>query len=142
MSSSVHVNNKKNYILILGEGPATGLDGTAVSIQKPKMYSIKPKNTKYSTNFTVSRKKFPLSLHYDGANSYLFVIGAEIHKVKAKFSEFVATPLCLGNISKDFSVDNMKKTRFYGYVYDYSLDSDSDDILVIHKYLMKNNDTV
>ena len=47
MSSSVHVNNKKNYILILGEGPATGLDGTAVSIQKPKMYSIKPKNTKY-----------------------------------------------------------------------------------------------
>ena len=81
-------------------------------------------------------------MHYDGANSYLFVIGTEIHKFKAKDSEFVATPLCLGNISKDFSVDNMKKTRFYQYVYDYSVDSDSDDILDIHKYLMKNNDTV
>ena len=61
-------------------------------------------------------------MHYDGANSYLFVIGTEIHKFKAKDSEFVATPLCIGNIPKDFSVDNMKKTRFYGYVYDYSVD--------------------
>ena len=47
-----------------------------------------------------------LSLHYNGANSYLFVNGKEIHKFKAKYSEIVVTPLCLGNISKDF---NMKK---------------------------------
>ena len=50
-----------------------------------------------------------MSLHYDGANSYFFVNGIEIYKFKAKDSEIVATPLCLGNISKDWSVDNMKK---------------------------------
>ena len=64
-------------------------------------------------------KKFCLSLHYNRANSYLFVNGKEIHKFKAKDSEIVATPLCLGNISKDWSVDNMKKTRLNGYFYDF-----------------------
>ena len=64
----------------------------------------------YSINFTVTKKKFCLSLHYNGANSYLFVNGTEIYKFKAKDSETVASPLCLGNISKDWSVDNMKKT--------------------------------
>ena len=80
-----------------------------------------------------------------GANSYLFVNGAEIHKFKAKDSEVVATPLYLGNMSKDFSVDNMKKTGLNGYVYDFSVDYDAiavDDILDIHKYLTKKNDIV
>ena len=63
----------------------------------------------YSINFTVTKKKFCLSLHYNGANSYLFVNGTEIYKFKAKDSETVATPLCLGNISKDWSADNMKR---------------------------------
>ena len=82
-------------------------------------------------------------MHYNGANSYLFINGAEIIKFKAKDSEIVATPLCLRNISKDFSVDNMKKTGLNGYVYDFSVDYDTvDDILDIHKYLMKKNDTV
>ena len=63
----------------------------------------------YSINFTVTRKKFCLSLHYNGANSYLFVNGTEIYKFKAKDSKIVAAPLCLGNISNDWSVDNMKK---------------------------------
>ena len=58
----------------------------------------------YSINFTVTKKKFFLSLHYNGANSYLFANGTEKIKFKAKDSEIVATPLCLGNISKDFSV--------------------------------------
>ena len=61
-------------------------------------------------------------MHYNGANSYLFVNGAEIYKLKTKDSEIVATPLCLGNISKDFSVDNMKKTGLNGYIYDFSAD--------------------
>ena len=63
----------------------------------------------YSINITEHTKKFCLSLHYNGANSYLFVNGNEIHRFKAKDSEIVATPLCLGNISKHWSVDNMKK---------------------------------
>ena len=96
-------------------------------------------------NFTVTRKKFCLSLHYNGANSYLFVNGKEIHQFKPKGSEIVATPLCLGNISKKWSVDNMKKTGLNGYVYDFSVDFDAiavDDILAIHSYLMKKKDIV
>ena len=99
----------------------------------------------YAISFTVTKKKFCLSLHYNGANSYLFVNGTEIYKFKAKDSEIVASPLCLGNISKDWSVDNMKKTGLNGYVYDFSVNYDSiavDDILDIHNYLMKKNDIV
>ena len=64
----------------------------------------------YSINFTERDKRFCLSLHYNGANSYLFVNGKEIMKFEAKDSEIVTTPLCLGNISKDWSVDNINKT--------------------------------
>ena len=92
-------------------------------------------------------KKEILSLHYNGANSYLFVNDIEIYKFKAKDSEIVATPLCLGNISKDWPIDNMKKkkTGLNGYVYDFSADYDStdvDDIKSIHKYLRNKNDIV
>ena len=55
-------------------------------------------------------------MHYSRANSYLFVNGKEIHKFKAKDSATVTTPLCLGNISKDWSVDNTKKTGLNGHV--------------------------
>ena len=96
-------------------------------------------------NFTVVRKKFCLSLHYNGENSCLLVNGREIYIFKAKNSEIVVGPICLGNISKDWSVDNMKKTGFNGYVYDFSVDYDAiavDDILDIHKYLMKKNNMI
>ena len=76
----------------------------------------------YSISFTEHNKKFCLSLPYNGANSYLFVNGKEIIKFNAKVLEIVATSLCLGNISKDCSVDNMKKTGLNGYVYDFSVD--------------------
>ena len=75
----------------------------------------------------------------------MFANGIEIYKLKAKDSEIVAIPLCSGNISKDWSVNNMKKMGFNGYVYDFSVDYDStdvDDIKDIHKYLMKKNDIV
>ena len=63
----------------------------------------------YSINFTKQNKKISISLHYNGANSYFFANGTEIYGFKSKDSEIVATPSCLGNISKDWSVDNMKK---------------------------------
>ena len=103
MSSSVHIDNKKKDILILGKGPTQGLEHTLTA---EKMYSI---------NFTEKNKRFCLSLHYNGASSYLFVNGTEIYKFKAKDSEIVAAPLCLGNISKDWSIDNIKKTRLLNY---------------------------
>ena len=82
-------------------------------------------------------------MHYNGANSYLFVNGTEIVKFQAKGSNIIATLLCLGNISKDWSVDNMKDTGLNGCVYDFSVDYDAaDDIKDIHKYLMKKNNIV
>ena len=58
----------------------------------------------YSTNFTVTKKKFCLSLHYNGDSSYLFVNGKEIINFKAKDSETVPYPLCLGNTKRLFSI--------------------------------------
>ena len=130
MSSSVHVDNKGKYNLILGSGSTQGLGEHSLTAEKI-----------YWINFTLTKKKsFCFSLHYNGANSYLFVNGIEIYKFKAKDSKIVAAPVCLGNISKDWSVDYMKSTGYNGYVYDFSVDYDSiavDDILDIRKYLMK-----
>ena len=120
----------KKDILILGIGPTQWLEHTLTA---EKMYSI---------SFTVTKKKLCLSLHFNGANSYLFVNGTEIYKFKAKDSKIVASPLCLGNISKNRSTDNMKKTGINWYVYDFNVDYDAidiDDIKDIHKYLMKKN---
>ena len=68
-----------------------------------------------------------------------------MYKFKAKDSAIVASPLCLGNISKDWSTDNMKKTRLTGYVYDFSADYNIvtvDDIKDIQKYLMKKKNDI
>ena len=131
MSSSVHSNNRTKNILVLGKDFVQGLENTTIYAEK--LYSI---------NFTENNKKICLSLHYNGANSYSFVNGTEIHKFKAKYSEIVVT-LCLGNISKDFSADNMKKkTGLSRYVYHFSVDYDAiavDGILDIHKYLLEKN---
>ena len=119
--------------IVLGKEPTKGIEHTLVT---EKMYSI---------NFAVVRKKFCLSLHYNGENSYLLVNGTEIYKFKAKDSEIILGPICLGNISKDWSVDNMKRTGFNGYVYDFSVNYYAvsiDNIKYIHKYLMKKNNTV
>ena len=103
MSSFVRANNRTKNILILGGGITPGLDDTTLTAEK--MYSI---------NFTVSRREFCLSLHYNESNSYLFANGTEIIKFKEKGS------LCLGNILEDFSVANMKqKLGFCGSVFDY-----------------------
>ena len=86
-----------------------------------------------------------LSLHYNGVNSYLFVNGIEIIKFKTKDSETVASSLFLGNISKDWSVENMKKTGLNRYFYDFSVDydvTDVDDNKDIHRYLMNKNNIV
>ena len=96
-------------------------------------------------NFTKENITFCLSLHYNGSNSYLFVNGTEIIKFKAKDSEILGYSLCLGNISKHRTNDNMKKTEFNGYIYDFSSDYNAiavSDTLDIHKYLMKKNGIV
>ena len=125
MSSSAHIDNNKKDIL-----------GLEHILTAEKTYSI---------NFTITNKKNCLSLHYNEANSYLFVNGIEIYKFKAKYSEILVGPICLGNVSKDWSADNMNRTWFTGYVYDFSIDYDPiavDDIKDIHKYLMRKNNIV
>ena len=81
MDSSLHINNKKRYF-ILCIGLRQGLDITTLAAEK--MYSV---------NLTEHNKKFCLSLHYNVANSYLFVNGTKTIKCKAKDSAIVATPL-------------------------------------------------
>ena len=125
MSFSSHIDNKKKDILVLRKGSTQRLEHT---LNAEKMYSI---------NFTVVKKKSFLRLHYNGANGYLFVNGTKVYKFKAKNSEIVASPISLRNFSKDWSIDNMKRTGLNGYVYDFSVDYDVDNIKDIHQYLMK-----
>ena len=110
ISSSVHATNKTRSILVLSKDFMQGIDNTTICAEK--LYSI---------NFTKTNTKVCLSLHYNRANSYLFVSGTEIIKLKTGDSEIVANPLYLGNISKDLLVYNMKKTGLNGYVYDFMM---------------------
>ena len=95
----------------------------------------------------MSKKKFCLSFHYNAANSYFFVNSKEIVKFKAKDSEIVARPLCLGKISKDWLTDNMKKTGLNGYVYEFNVYYNDFGVVYPHKaipfvrnYLMEKYD--
>ena len=124
MSSSVHVDNKGKYILILGKGPTQGLGEHSLTAEK--MYSV---------NFTDNGDKYCLSLYYNGANSYLFVTGTEIIKFKAKDSKIVASPLCLANISKDWPADNMKDTGLNEYVYDFSVDYNAMMLMILKIFI-------
>ena len=87
MSSLRHVDNRKKDILILSKGPLQGLDNTKLTAEK-----------EYATNFSEQQKKIYFGLHYNGANSYLFVNGVEIHEFKTKDSEINAALICLGNV--------------------------------------------
>ena len=131
MSSSVHINNKGKDILILGKGPTKELNHIlAAEIQ-------------YSINFTWPGVKFCLILHFNDGNSFLFVNAKKIYQFKAKDSEIKKYPLCLGNISKDFTANNMKYSELNGYISEFSVDYniiDRNNIIGIHKYLIKKYD--
>ena len=119
---------------MLGKDFVQGINNTTIYAEKM-----------YSTDFTVNNQKLCLNLHYNGDNSYLFVNDKEIHKFRAKESEIVPYPLCLGGLSKDFDVGYMRASGLIGYVYDFSVHYSAiavDDILDIHKYLMKKNGIV
>ena len=97
MSSSVHVDDKGKDILILDKGPTQGLDETTLTAE-----------AKYPNYFKQSGKIFALGLHDNGSNSFLFVNATKVYQFKAKSSEIKDFALCLGNISNDFTVNNMK----------------------------------
>ena len=100
MSSSVHVNNKGKDILIFDEGQTQELDNKTLTAE-----------AKYPINFTQSAKRFVLSLHYHGSNSFLFANATKVYQFKAKNTKIKDYALCLGNISKDFTINNLKKQK-------------------------------
>ena len=100
MSSSVHIDNEKRNILILDEGPTQGLDDTILT-----------EEAIYPTNFIQLNKRFVLSLNSNESNSFLFVNVTKIYQFKAKDSQIKDSILCLGNTSKNFTINNIKKTR-------------------------------
>ena len=102
MTSSVHANNKTKNILVLGQDHTELNDKTLTA------------EASYSTNFSEINTKFCLSLHYNGADIYLFVNTTEITRFKVKNSELKAYPLCLGNLPKSYSANDTVKTGLKG----------------------------
>ena len=98
MSSSAHIDNKGKDILIVGKVPTQGLDGTTFTAE-----------ALYPINFKQFGKRFVLSAHCNGSKIFLFVNTKKVYQFKAKYSEIKDYALCLDIVSKDFTIDNMKK---------------------------------
>ena len=134
LSNSRHANNKTKHVLVLGREFIQKINDTTIYVEEMN-----------SPNFTVDNKIFCLILHYNGENSYLFVNGKQVVNFKAKNSELIKHPMGLGGLSKDYNKNSCKDTRLYGNVYEFSVDYNAikvDDILDIHKYLMKKNNII
>ena len=131
MSLSVHIGNRNKDILNLGEKSTQGLNDTTLTAE-----------AKYPINFAQPRKRFVLSLHCNESNSFLFVNATKIDQFKAKDSEIKDYAIYLGNISKDFTINNLNlKNRIKRSCKKFFVDFnpiDTNDILYIHKYLRKN----
>ena len=126
MSSSLHIDNKGKDSLILGEVSTQRLDDTILTAE-----------TKSPINFPQQRKRFLLSLRYNGSNSFLFVNAMNMYQFKVKDSEIKDYALCLGNIS---TINNMKNGGLTVVVKNFFFDFNpinTSDMLDIHKYLVK-----
>ena len=121
-SSLVHANNKTNNIYVMGDLFVQGINDTTLYAEKV-----------CNQNFSQASKKFVLSLHDNGGNSYLFVNGKEELKFNAKTNQTIKENLCLGNLSNDWTRDESTKTYLYGNI---------TAIYDMHRYLMtKHNIT-
>ena len=126
MSSSLHINNKGKDSLILGEVSAQRLDDTILTAE-----------AKSPINFRQRRKRFLLSLRYNGSNSFLFVNAMKVYQFKVKDSEIKDYALYLDNIS---TINNMKNAELKVVINFFFFDFNpinTSDILDIHKYLVK-----
>ena len=145
MSRSVHASNKTRDILVIGKAFVQKIESKTIYAEKM-----------YSPNFSIENKIFVLSLHDNGDNSYLFVNGQKVTQFKANdsvISDANTRILTLGTLTKSccsgainrLSPKNINDTKMYGNIYDFSVDYSSisnEDILKIHKYLMKKNGVV
>ena len=130
-NSLVHASSKANNIYVMDDFIVQGINDSTLYAEKI-----------YSQNFTAANKKFVLSLHYNGDDSYLFVNGKRELKFKAKDDQIVKEILCLGNISDDLTAANAQKTGLWGEIFDFAVDYTSTnigDIYNVHRYLMKKH---
>ena len=129
MSFSKHANNKANNIYVMGKDYVQKINDATIYAEKM-----------YYRNFTDPGKKFVLSLHYNGNNSYLFVNGRQELQFKAKADQLVKEKLCIGNLSDHWTTSESEKTGLYGKIYDFVVDyeqiAETTKILDIHKYLI------
>ena len=105
MSFSKHANNKANNIYVMGKDYITKINDTTIYAEKM-----------FYRNFTEPGKKFILSLHYNGDNSYLFVNGREELKFKTKTDQIINKNLCLGTLPRYWAKDQSTKTSLYGNI--------------------------
>ena len=125
MSFSVHATNRANHIYLMGTGLAQGINDTTIYVEK-----------NFYRNFTDFGKKFVLSLHYNGDNSYLFVNGRQELKFKAKTDQLVQEKLCIGNLSDQWTTSESEKTGAYGKIYDFEQISGVKTIYDMYRYLI------
>ena len=129
MSFSVHATNRANNTYLVGEGLTEGIHHTSLYAEK-----------NYYRNFTDPGKKFLLSLHYNGDDSFLFVNGRQELKFKAKTDQLVKENICIGNLSDQWTVSESQKTGLYGNIYDFLVDYQAivgvGPIYDMHRYLM------
>ena len=129
MSFSKHANNKAINIYVMGKYYVQKTDDTTIYAEKM-----------YYRNFTEPGKKFVLSLHYNGNDSYLFVNGWQELKFKAKTDQLVKEKLYLGNLSDQWTTSESEKNGLYGKIYDFVVDyeqiAETTKILDMHKYLI------
>ena len=129
MSFSTHANNRANDIYVMGELFIQGINNTTIYAEK-----------KFYKNSTDPGKKFILSLHYNGDDSYLFVNGRQELKFKCKTDQLVKEKLCIGNLSDQWTTSESEKTGLYGNIYDFVVDYkqilDVKAIYDMHRYLM------
>ena len=111
MSFSVHATDRANHIFLMGTGLTQGINDTTIYAEK-----------NFYRNFTDFRKKFVLSLHYNGDNGYLFVNGRQELKFKAKTDQLVKEKLCIGNLSDQWTTSESEKTRVHEKIYDFVVD--------------------
>ena len=109
-SNSSLSTNKTQNIYVLGKDFVQGINNTTIYAEKI-----------YKTNFTEQSKKFVLSLHYNGDNSYLLVNGSQELKFKSSANYLDRNLLCV-DISSDWSLTNGTKAGLYGNVYDFAVD--------------------
>ena len=108
MSFSTHVTNRANNIYVMGELFIQGINGTTLYAEK-----------KFYRNFTDPGKKFILSLHHNGDDSYLFVNGRQELKFKCKTDQLLKEKLCIGILSDQWTTNESKKNGLYGNIYDF-----------------------